>query len=349
MAISDRKKDHLDLCATADVGFRERTTLLEHVHLVHDALPELSLDELDLSTSLCGKTLAAPLVIASMTGGTEEAGRVNLELAALAEARGLGFGLGSQRAMHKDPAARWTYRVREAAPTTLVLGNLGAVQAAQMTSAEVQALVDHVGADALCLHLNPAMEIIQPGGDRNFRGCLDAIARLVADLRVPVVVKETGSGLSPSVGRRVRDVGVRVVDVSGAGGTSWVGVETLRADPAARAVGEELWDWGIPTAASVAMMSALGLEVVATGGIQTGHDVARALALGATAAGVARAALKAHRSGGPAEAGAFLDRVLATLRSVMLLSGCRTPAALREAPRILGGPLRDWLEQVDLG
>ncbi len=349
MAISDRKKDHLDLCATAEVGFRGATTLLEHVHLVHDALPELSLDELDLATPLCGKTLRAPLVIASMTGGTEEAGRVNLELAALAEERGLGFGLGSQRAMHKDPGARWTYRVREAAPTALVFGNLGAVQAARMTSAEVQSLVDHVDADALCLHLNPAMEIIQPGGDRDFRGCLDAIGRLVADLRVPVIVKETGSGLSPSVGRRVRDVGVRVVDVSGAGGTSWVGVETLRADPAERAVGQELWDWGIPTAVSVALMASLGLEVVATGGIQTGHDIARALSLGATAAGVARAALKAHRAGGREAAGVYLDGVLATLRAVMLLTGCRTPAALRTAPRVLTGPLRDWLEQTDFG
>jgi len=218
-----------------------------------------------------------------------------------------------------------------------------------MTSAEVQALVDHVDADALCLHLNPAMEIIQPGGDRDFRGCLDAIGRLVADLRVPVIVKETGSGLSPSVGRRVRDVGVRVVDVSGAGGTSWVGVETLRADPAERAVGQELWDWGIPTAVSVALMASLGLEVIATGGIQTGHDVARALSLGGSAAGVARAALKAHRAGGRAAAGAYLDGVLATLRAVMLLTGCRTPAALRTSPRVLTGPLRDWLEQTDLG
>lgn len=344
MGISDRKKDHLDLCATGDVAFRQVTTLLEHVHLVHDALPELSLDELDLSTPLCGKTLRAPLVIASMTGGTEEAARVNLELAALAEERGLGFGLGSQRAMHRDAGARWTYRVREAAPTALVLGNLGAVQAAQMTTAEVQDLVGHVGADALCLHLNPAMEIIQPGGDRDFRGCLGAIARLVTELGVPVIVKETGSGLSASVGRRVRDVGVRIVDVSGAGGTSWVGVETLRAEAAARAVGEELWDWGIPTAASVAMMAGLGLQVVATGGILTGHDVARAMALGATAAGVARAALKAHRAGGQKAAGEYLDGVLATLRAVMLLTGCRTPSALRNAPRVITGPLRDWLK-----
>ena len=347
MPISDRKKDHLDLCATAEVGFRETTTLLEHVRLVHDALPELSLDELDLATPLCGKTLRAPLVIASMTGGTEEAARVNLELAALAEERGIGFGLGSQRAMHKDPAAEWTYRVREVAPTALVFGNLGAVQAARMTTAEVQVLVDHVGADALCLHLNPAMELIQPGGDRDFRGCLAAIARLTAELRVPVVVKETGSGLSASVGRRVREAGVRVVDVSGAGGTSWVGVETLRADPAARAVGDELWDWGIPTAASVAMMAELGLTVVATGGIQTGHDVARALALGATAAGVARAALKAHRAGGKDGAGALLDRIISTLQAIMLLTGCRTPRDLAAAPRVITGPLRDWLTPLD--
>lgn len=347
MGIGERKKDHLDLCATGEVGFREVTTLFEHVRLVHDALPEMAVDEIDLTTHLCGKTLRAPLMIASMTGGTEQAGRVNLELAELAEERGIGFGLGSQRAMHKDPATEWTYAVRKVAPTALLFGNLGAVQAARMKTAEVQELVDRVGADALFVHLNPAMELIQAGGDRDFRGCLDAIGRLAVELRVPVVVKETGSGLSAAVGRRVRDAGVRCVDVSGAGGTSWVGVETLRADPAERAVGEELWDWGIPTAASVALMAGLGLEVVATGGVQTGLDVARALALGATAGGVARAVLRAHSDGGKQGAAQLVERIVASLRAVMVLTSSRTPVELRNAPRVITGPLRDWLEQVD--
>ena len=168
--IGQRKRDHLDLCATGDVGFRERTTLLECVRLVHDALPDLSLDDLDTRVTVLGKTLRFPLVIAAMTGGTREAAEVNHKLAAIAEARGYGFGLGSQRAMHRRSEVTWTYAVREAAPTTLLLGNVGVVQAREMSSEALAALAREVGADALCVHMNPAMELVQPGGDRDFRG-----------------------------------------------------------------------------------------------------------------------------------------------------------------------------------
>ncbi|MBI2892546.1 MAG: type 2 isopentenyl-diphosphate Delta-isomerase [Deltaproteobacteria bacterium] len=345
-SISTRKKQHLDLCATADVGFRGVTTLLEDVHLVHDALPELALDEVDLGTSLCGKTLRAPIVIASMTGGTSAAARINLDLAAIAEARGIAFGLGSQRAMHEDPAAAWTYEVRKVAPTALLLGNIGAIQASRMRTAEVQELVERIGADALCVHLNPAMEIVQPGGDRDFRGALGAIARLHAELGVPVVVKETGCGISASVGRRLLEAGIRTVDVSGAGGTSWVGVETLRARAGDRAMGAELWDWGIPTAASVALLAPLGFQVIATGGVRTGLDVARALALGAAACGVARAVLQAHSKGGGREVDRLIDGILGSLKAAMALTGSRKVADLHMIPRVIGGRLRDWLDQL---
>lgn len=349
--IGDRKTDHLALCAEEDVGFRARTTLLEQVRLVHDALPEMSLSDVDTSVRLLGKTLRAPLVIAAMTGGTDEAGRINRELAAIAEERGYGFGLGSQRAMHVRPGTGSTYRVRQAAPTTLVLGNVGVVQARAMTTSELRVLVDEVGADALCVHLNPAMELVQPGGDRDFSGGLDTIARLVRDLGVPVVVKETGCGMSPAVGRRLREVGVRHVDVSGAGGTSWVGVETKRAEAAgderARGLGDSLWDWGVPTAASVALLSPMGFDtVVATGGVGTGLDVARALALGASAAGIARPVLRALSSGGRPAAIALLDGVEAELRSAMLLTGSRDVAALRRAPRVVVGELAAWIAQL---
>src|SRR5579864_9333883 len=227
--IGERKNEHLALCASEDVGFRSASTLLECVRLIHDALPDLATADLDLSVPLFGKKLRAPLIIASMTGGSEEAGRVNRELAGIAEERGYGFGLGSQRAMHLRPGSSSTYRVRAMAPGTLVLGNVGVVQARSMTTSELRVLVEEVGADALCVHLNPAMELIQPGGDRDFSQGLPTIARLVKDLGVPVVVKETGCGIGPGVGKRLRDVGVRHVDVSGAGGTSWVGVETWRA------------------------------------------------------------------------------------------------------------------------
>jgi isopentenyl-diphosphate Delta-isomerase len=348
--IGQRKADHLALCATDAVAFRNATNLLEQVRFVHDALPELDADAIDLGTVVLGKPLRAPILIAAMTGGTEEAARVNRELAAVAEERGYGFGLGSQRAMHLRAEAAATYAVREHAPTTLVLGNVGVVQARAMASDEVLALVRGVGADALCVHLNPAMELVQPGGDRDFRGGLETIARLVRDLPVPVVIKETGCGISRHVGRRLIDVGVRHVDVSGAGGTSWVAVETKRAesvgDVRARALGEALWDWGIPTAACVAGLSSYSTfdTIVATGGIATGLDVARAIALGATAAGVARPALKALFSGGREAAHAFFDAIERELRAVMLLTGSGDVAALRRAPKVLGSELRAWLD-----
>ncbi|MBX3188248.1 MAG: type 2 isopentenyl-diphosphate Delta-isomerase [Labilithrix sp.] len=348
--IGERKADHLALCATDEVAFRDKTTLLEQVRLVHDALPDLDARALDTSVTILGKRLRAPLVIAAMTGGTEEAARINRELASIAEERGYGFGLGSQRAMHVRAESKGTYAVRDVAPTTLVLGNLGVVQAALMSTAEIEALARGVGADALCVHLNPAMELVQPGGDRDFRGGLDTLARLVRELPLPVIVKETGCGLSRKVGERIAKVGVRHVDVSGAGGTSWVAVETKRAeaqgDHAARALGAALWDWGIPTAASVAVLAPMGFEtVIATGGVGSGLDVARALALGATAGGIARPVLKALTAGGRAAATAFLEGVEAELRAVMLLTGSRDVAALRSASRILGSELRLWIEQ----
>jgi isopentenyl-diphosphate delta-isomerase len=298
-----------------------------------------------------GKTLRAPIVIAAMTGGTEEAARVNRELSSIAEERGYGFGLGSQRAMHMRSETVPTYAVRDGAPTTLVLGNIGVVQARAMSTADVLALARGVGADALCIHLNPAMELVQPGGDRDFRGGLDTIARLVRELPFPVVVKETGCGISSHVGKRLLAAGVRHIDVSGAGGTSWVAVETKRAeavsDASARALGEAFWDWGIPTAASVGALAPLGFDtIIATGGVASGLDVARAIALGASAAGIARPALKALVAGGRAGATAFLRGIEDELRAVMLLTGSPNLAALRLTPRILGTELRAWLEKA---
>ncbi len=343
-AITRRKSDHLELCATEKVAFRARSTLLEDVSLVHQSLPELSLDEVDLSVDLLGKRLRAPLVIAAMTGGSDDSAQINADLSAIAEARGYGFGLGSQRAMYSRPETAISYWVRDTAPTALLLGNIGVVQARDWDTATVVQLVQKVGADAICVHMSPAMELIQPGGDRDFRGCLDAFARLVRELPVPVVAKETGSGISPQTAQKLRGVGVSVVDVSGAGGTSWVGVEALRTDGAARELGEHLWDWGVPTAASVVYAAGCGLQVIATGGIRGGLDVARAVALGASAAGIARPVLQAHAEGGKEAAEAFLDQVQTELAAVMLLCGARSVAELQRAPRVITGELREWLE-----
>jgi isopentenyl-diphosphate delta-isomerase len=344
--IGKRKADHIDLAATGDVGFERTTTLFECVKLVHQALPELALADIDTSVTIFGKRLRAPLLIAAMTGGVDRALSINRELASLAEERGYAFGLGSQRAMHLDAAKTESYRVRDAAPSALVLGNVGIVQARQMTTAEARALADEVGADALCVHLNPAMEIVQPGGDRDFTEGVATLARLVSELGLPVMVKETGCGLSLRTARQLRQAGVRHVDVSGAGGTSWVAVEMHRATGDEKALGEAFREWGIPTAASVAWMGVSGFEtVIATGGISTGLEVAKAIALGATAAGIARPVLQALTSEGRAGAERFLDRVEAELRAAMLLVGAGSIAALRAAPRIIVGELSSWIMQ----
>lgn len=346
-SISGRKIDHIRLCAEGDVGFRDKTTLLEEVELVHDALPELSLAEVDLRTTVCGVTLKAPLIIAAMTGGAEEAGPINRDLAQVAEEFGVGFGFGSMRPMLVR-GIRDGYAVRDVAPITLIFGNIGVVQARETSTTQLRELVEFSGCNALCVHLNPAMEVVQPEGDDDFRGGLDTLRRLHGELGVPVVVKETGCGLSRKVGRRLVELGIGWVDVSGAGGTSWVAVEAHRASGASdrqqlqRALGERFWDWGIPTAASVAQLDGLGLGVIATGGVADGLAVARAIALGATAGGIARPFLKAQQKGLEPLREA-VRTVIAEIRVATLLAGCRTPAELRAAPLVVGPRLLRWV------
>ncbi|MFT7518317.1 MAG: isopentenyl-diphosphate delta-isomerase [Kiritimatiellia bacterium] len=338
---SSRKGDHLDLCATDKVAFKRKTTLLDEVELIHDALPETRVDAIDLTTDLCGLSLSAPVVIAAMTGGIDRAETINKDLARVAEAHGLAFGFGSMRPLLEHGQTKG-YLVRDVAPNAVLFGNIGIVQAVKSSS---QQLIDMVGVadcDALCVHLNPAQEIVQPEGDDDFSGGLDAIARLVEDLNVPIIVKETGCGLSRSVGQRLIARGVRVVDTGGAGGTSWVGVETLRAR-ARQGLGERFWDWGIPTGASVAQLSDLSLHIIATGGIRHGLDIARAIALGAKAGGMARPFLTAWNEGGLLAADQVAREVIDDIRVACLLTGCRTPGELSSKPIVVGRALQRWI------
>jgi len=348
-AIARRKADHLEVAASGRAEATRRT-LLEEVHLVHQALPELAIDDVDLATELLGKRLAAPLVITGMTGGTAEAAAVNRDLARAAQAAGIALGVGSQRAMAEHPELAATYQIRDVAPDVVLIGNVGAVQALAMGAGRVVELARQIGADAIAIHLNPGQELIQERGDRDFRGLVAGIARLVATSPLPVLVKETGCGLSPDAARQLVAAGVTTVDVAGAGGTSWVAVEAVRAreDSDAAALGAELWDWGLPTAVSVAACHQAGLVTVASGGLRSGYDVARALALGARAGGMAAPMLRAQRAGGEAAVRRLIDRTIAAIRAVCVLTGSRTPAELARVPRHLGAPLRAFLHDLHI-
>ena len=332
-----RKSEHLRISLEEDVRFRSLTTGLEKYRFVHRALPEISRDEIELATTLLGKELRAPLLISSMTGGTEEAAEINRNLARAAQAYGLGMGVGSQRAALEEPSLAYTYRVRDVAPDILLLANLGAVQLNYGYGiVECRRAVEMIGADALILHLNPLQEALQPEGNTDFAGLLAKIEALCRSLEVPVVVKEVGWGISEEVARLLAEAGVAAIDVAGAGGTSWSEVEMRRAgSESARRIAESFADWGIPTAESVQMArrGAPRTTIIASGGIRTGVDVAKAIALGADAAGMASPLLKPATVSAEA-VGERIREVLEELRTAMFCVGAKDLQELRSAPLV---------------
>jgi isopentenyl-diphosphate delta-isomerase len=353
--IESRKADHLRLSASGDVDAWVGAGW-EDVRLVHEALPEVDQCAVDLSASFLGKRLAAPLVIAGMTGGHKTAHDVNAVLARAAERHGLAMGVGSQRAALRRADLAYTYTVvREQAPTALVIGNIGAPQliaqhdAPPLSVEDVTAAIDMIGADALAVHLNFLQESVQPEGERHARGCAHAIQRVVGHVSVPVIAKETGAGLSRGTALRLKELGIAALDVGGVGGTSFAAVEGLRAEAqgaaASQRLGQVFRDWGIPTPVAVVGVQATGLPLIATGGIRTGLDAARALALGATLVGVARPLLQAALEGDQA-VDAWIDQFLHELRTVLFLTGSANAAELRKRPRVITGATRAWIEQL---
>jgi isopentenyl-diphosphate delta-isomerase len=292
-----RKRDHIELALSDDSEFQAQDNGLDSLRLVHDALPELDFDRIELSTRFLDRTLRLPLIISSMTGGTPEAQRINRALARAAQSVGCAIAVGSQRAALEDAALAATYAVRDVAPDVLLLGNLGAVQLNYGYGAqECHRAVQMIGADGLLLHLNSLQEVLQPEGNRNFAGLLDKIEALCRELPFPVLLKTTGNGLAPrAAGKlpRLQRAGLAGLEVSGAGGTSWARIEALRGNDAAALA--QFGDLGETTADSVrAARSALpDLPLIASGGIRHGVDVAKALALGADLVGLARPLLKA--------------------------------------------------------
>ena len=336
-----RKSDHIRINLQEDVNFKHVSTGFESYRFVHCALPGFNLEDVDTSTTLLDKPLAVPLLISSMTGGTPEASAINQRLAEAAQAAGVGMGLGSQRAAIEDPALADTYRVRHIAPDILLLANLGAVQLnCGYGPDECRRAVEMVEADALILHLNPLQEALQPEGETDFAGLLSRIESVCQVLEVPVVVKEVGWGLSERVARQLADAGVTAIDVAGAGGVSWSQVEMHRAaTERQRHVAAAFADWGIPTAESLllARRGASGLPIIASGGIRDGIQIAKAIALGAAACGIAGPFLRAASQSTTAVA--ELIAVLVTqLRVAMFAAGAADVPALRRAPIIPTGP-----------
>jgi isopentenyl-diphosphate delta-isomerase len=293
---SDRKLEHLRINLKEDVQYRQTTNGLERYHFVHQALPDLNLDEIDLSTSFFDKPLRAPLLISSMTGGADEADRINQTLAAAAQATGIAMGLGSQRAAIEDETLAYSYQVRRVAPGILLFANLGAVQLNYTYSIDqCRRAVEMIQADALILHLNAMQEAVQSGGNTNWKGLLPKIEKICRTLQVPVIAKEVGFGISEDAARQLANAGVTAIDVAGSGGTSWSAVEAQRAPSSfLRSLAETFWDWGIPTAASLQNVrrAAPNLRLIASGGIRDGLEAAKCIALGASLVGYASPMLK---------------------------------------------------------
>jgi isopentenyl-diphosphate delta-isomerase len=294
--INERKADHIKINLERDVR-SALTTGLEKFYFVHEALPELNLDEVDTSLSLFGKKLRAPILISSMTGGTPEAETINLRLAAAAQAEGVAMGLGSQRAAIEHPERASTFQVRRVAPDILLFANLGAVQLNYGYGLdECRRAVDMIEADALILHLNPLQEAVQHGGDVHWKGLAKKIEEVCKKIEVPVIAKEVGWGISGATAKLLANCGVAVIDVAGAGGTSWSQVEMHRApDEFSRNLAATFVGWGIPTAESIQVVrqAAPGVTVFASGGVKDGLDIAKCVALGATLGGMAGNFLKA--------------------------------------------------------
>ncbi|HBY92649.1 MAG TPA: type 2 isopentenyl-diphosphate Delta-isomerase [Chloroflexi bacterium] len=334
--VESRKKDHIDIVLNQDVGAKGIATGFERYAFEHVALPDLDLDLVDTSLELWGRRLNAPVLISSMTGGTEPARVINLNLAAAAQSLRIAMGVGSQRAAIERGDLAATYQVRKVAPDVLLFANVGAVQLNYGYGLdEIRRAVEMIEADALILHLNPLQEAVQAEGDHNWRGLLPKIASLTRQAGVPVIAKEVGNGVNAATAQRLVEAGVTAIDVAGAGGTSWSEVEAHRQpDPRRKRIAHVFADWGLPTAVVLREVRAAlppAVPVFASGGIRSGVDVAKAIALGATLVGSAAPLL------GPAtdEASAVLDKFGAfidELKIAMFCAGAGNLADLRQVP-----------------
>jgi len=346
--IEERKNRHIRVSLEEAVESGVSTGL-EEIYLIHRALPEIDLEEVDTSIRLFGRRLEAPIIISALTGGTEEGKRINEVLATAAEEYGIGIGVGSQRIALEDPSKTHTFTiVRERAPNALVIANLGCPQLSLGWGVEeARRCIEMVEADALAIHMNPLQEAVQVGGETRYRGILSRIRELAETFKTPIIMKETGCGVSAEDARHIEEAGAEAIDVSGAGGTSWAIVEHHIArevgDRGREALGKALGNWGIPTAISIVEVSqSTGLRVIASGGIRTGLDIAKAIALGADAVGIAKPFL--HRAvEGLDSVRNYILELIRELRTVMFLVGARDVEELRRTPIVITGKTAEWL------
>ena len=341
--VAKRKDHHLDLCLHADVGSRGPATGLGGWTLEYDALPEVDLDQVDLSTTLFGKRLRAPILIGAMTGGTERAGLINRRLARAAERAGVGMALGSQRAMIVRPELASTFVVRDVAPEVpLLIANVGAVQLNYgVGAAEIRRAITEVGADAINVHLNALQEAIQPEGDTRFAGLAARLDATLPELGVPAIAKEVGAGISERAARKLARLPFAGIEVAGVGGTSWARVESHRAPAGSMQaeIGTRLAGFGVPTAESVQICRRVlgdGRAVIASGGIRHGMDVAVALALGADVAALAKPLLEAADESEEAALRVLLT-LIHELRVIAFCCGARNVEELRRVRVIAPG------------
>jgi isopentenyl-diphosphate delta-isomerase len=344
--VSQRKKEGIEIPLQKNVQARSASTHLEYVKFIHNALPELNFDEIDTSTTFLNTRFGAPIIIDSMTGGTEMASTINSRLARVAEKYGFAMGVGSQRAGLLNDKMADTYGVaRKNAPNAFLIANIGGAQLAKGLSLdEIQKIIDMIRANALAVHLNPLQELIQPEGEPRYKGVLERISDLTKSVSIPIIVKEVGAGISGDVASKLEKVGISAINVAGSGGTSWAAVEKVRAESAKDRIkahlGELFWDWGIPTASSIIEVreAAQDTPIIASGGLRNGLDFAKCLALGASMCAMAYPFLR-HATESEDRLVEFTLTLLAELKSAMFLIGAPNIQAIKKSKYILTGAL----------
>jgi len=344
-----RKADHIRIATTCNVQARRTTAGFEDVNFVHRALPEIDKEKIDPSTTVFNHRFSAPIMVSAITGGTSEARKINATIATVVEELGLGMGVGSQRAALEDGRLEKTFAVvRKKAPTAFLVANIGGVQLVRGYGIkEVRKAIEMIDADAIAIHLNPLQEAVQPEGETSFKGVLERIGEIAKELDKPVIVKETGAGIASEEARKLEAVGVKGIDVSGAGGTSFAAVEFFRAKGGRnlhrRRLGDVFWDWGIPTAISIVEVAqTVNIPVIASGGIRSGLDAAKALALGASLASMAHPVLQAAL-GGVKKTRKMLRLLIEELRNTMFLVGAENSQQLHKTPLVITGKTAEWL------